>query len=430
MPRFNFTFQEASPLISYTDFWAVGSPSKDPLWNEYDGSFRVTNSSDGNATIHFNGTGVSIFGARRTNHGNYMVVLDGNSSTLNGNGPNIFQTPLFEQYGLPNEPHTVEISNHPSGSGPYLDIDFIQIERAVGQENDTVYSTTLASSSPYVNYTQGEWHPQALTLNGSNTTYQSVSPQSQFAITFQGCCIELYGLYANAGYNVSMDGGTPAPMHGMNITLNPSMWYQNTLLHMVDGLPEDVNHTVTVNTLASTERPFSFDHAVVKSTQSTPFSSGMASSPVMTSSPAMASSPVRASSPVALIVGFSVGVVVLLLLSGIALLVLRRRKRRIPLGVDLMEEVDPPKFTSAPVPWVLLRAAHRPPSTWQLSSIVSGWRRLPGETESGISPTTESRSLPSLPSDTTSTSASSRRPRATRQPQPRPPLRQFNVVNR
>lgn len=82
---------------------------------------------------------------------------------------------------------------------------------------------------------------------------------------------ELYGLYADAAYNVSLDGQSPVQMQGKNSSLekHSRMWDQNTLLYMVDGLADDLNHTVTVSTLSGTNnnRPFFFDHAVVRSTQ-------------------------------------------------------------------------------------------------------------------------------------------------------------------
>lgn len=81
---------------------------------------------------------------------------------------------------------------------------------------------------------------------------------------------ELYGLYADAAYNVSLDGQSPVQMQGKNSSFEISrMWDQNTLLYMVDGLADDLNHTVTVSTLSGTNnnRSFFFDHAVVRSTQ-------------------------------------------------------------------------------------------------------------------------------------------------------------------
>jgi hypothetical protein len=94
--------------------------------------------------------------------------------------------------------------------------------------------------------------------------------------------------------------------------------------------------------------------------------------------------------PVALIVGVSIGGVVLLALIVLAYLLLRRRRKcRAPLRVDLMAETEPHKTAPAPSPWVSLGHAHpAPPSTWQLSSIVSGWRRIHGDGQT----TTDSQS--------------------------------------
>ncbi|KAF8580191.1 hypothetical protein K439DRAFT_320406 [Ramaria rubella] len=266
MPRFNFTFQEASPLIVYTGFWTEGNPANDSLYSDYSGSFRVTNSTDATATLNFNATGISLFGALRPNHGNYSVNLDHNAvDSASGNGNNIFKASLWEAYGLSYEPHVVDLINIPSGSGPYLDLDFVQIERQIGDDGGTIHQNTLDDTSIFVHYSTGPWQSFS---ESNGTTHQSISPNSQFSIAFQGCCIELYGLYANADYEVSLDGQAPVPMHGMDVTLDPSMWHPNTLLYMMDGLPQNINHTVDLNTLGSTsqDRPFYFDYAIVRST--------------------------------------------------------------------------------------------------------------------------------------------------------------------
>jgi len=75
-------------------------------------------------------------------------------------------------------------------------------------------------------------------------------------------------LYANAAYTIALDNQPPENMEGMNIDLQQGMWHPQTLLFLKDGLPENVNHTVTITaTGANLERPFSFDHAIVRSTQ-------------------------------------------------------------------------------------------------------------------------------------------------------------------
>jgi hypothetical protein len=59
-------------------------------------------------------------------------------------------------------------------------------------------------------------------------------------------------------------------MQGKNVSsTKDGMWNPKTLLYVVDGLSEDVNHTIAVNTLSSTSKkqPFFFDQAVVRSTQ-------------------------------------------------------------------------------------------------------------------------------------------------------------------
>lgn len=94
-----------------------------------DSTFTLTSKSEASATLTFNGTGVWIFGARRSNHGLYNVTLDG--SVLDGqNGfaeDPAFQQPLFVSPSLQNIQHSLTISNAGTNFGQnFLDIDFVR----------------------------------------------------------------------------------------------------------------------------------------------------------------------------------------------------------------------------------------------------------------------------------------------------------------
>jgi hypothetical protein len=67
---------------------------------------------------------VSIFGARRDNHGNYSVLLDGmRKMTGNGFGGKDFNQSLFSVADLPYGKHDVVITNDESKL--YLDLDYV-----------------------------------------------------------------------------------------------------------------------------------------------------------------------------------------------------------------------------------------------------------------------------------------------------------------
>ena len=139
--------------------------------------------------------------------------------SLKGFGQNIFQTSLLNYQNLLYDSHYVEMTNQPTvPSLDYLDLDFVQIERSVGQEkyvtphrdaaistaniiivtafplnehsSDKIYESIVDSTSPFVEYSQGIWQSLQDPTSGNNGMLQrSESPNSKFTIKFQGCCI-------------------------------------------------------------------------------------------------------------------------------------------------------------------------------------------------------------------------------------------------
>lgn len=85
----------------------------------------MTDVKDEFVSFTFNGTGVGIYGAKRTNHGLYQVKLD-NTLYPQDNGtmtnPELFKVPLFNVSNLAQGLHTVIVTNQEDRA---LDIDFV-----------------------------------------------------------------------------------------------------------------------------------------------------------------------------------------------------------------------------------------------------------------------------------------------------------------
>jgi hypothetical protein len=77
------------------------------------------------ATLRYQGTSVTVFGSKDTDHGNYTVTLDGISYHLSGFGeyPGEFKTAIFISPKLNQGFHTLVISND---EYQYLDIDRVR----------------------------------------------------------------------------------------------------------------------------------------------------------------------------------------------------------------------------------------------------------------------------------------------------------------
>lgn len=85
---------------------------------------------EANVSFTFYGTGVQIYGAKRSNHGNYQIKIDQTVySPVSGNAadPGTFQTALFSAPSLNLGYHTVTMTNLGSSPGSnFLDIDFVR----------------------------------------------------------------------------------------------------------------------------------------------------------------------------------------------------------------------------------------------------------------------------------------------------------------
>ncbi|KAF8817151.1 hypothetical protein BYT27DRAFT_7237605 [Phlegmacium glaucopus] len=347
----DFTFQEASPLIVYSSGqWAEGSPSEDPSAIYYDGSFRVTQINGATATLNFLASGISLFGALRDNHGNYAVNLDQDPQiTENGfSKANMFKQPLFQAASLAYTYHQVTITNMVEPTGSYFDLDFVTIERHIGLPNDQPSQATLDdNSSSSITYSpQGAWSPIPSSSAMQNTLHQTTVAQAQVTIQFQGCCIELYGHYANARYTVTLDTQAPVTFQGLAVDLTPEQQHPKTLLYLMDGLSE-VSHNVTItNSDSNVARPFYFDYAVVWTTNNFTNTTGSGTGGGGNSS--------GKETPIAPIVGGIVGGLLLLVLAILAIVAffIRRRRRRRRHRADTAEYTLVPYIvpTHAPLP--------------------------------------------------------------------------------
>lgn len=109
----------AVPTASWSDPAAICRYS--------DGTFTLTQVNGANASFAFFGTGVQIYGAKRSNHGLYQVIIDSLVyPAVSGAEPvsPVFQTALFSTIALHPGYHTVTIANE---QALFLDIDFVRL---------------------------------------------------------------------------------------------------------------------------------------------------------------------------------------------------------------------------------------------------------------------------------------------------------------
>ncbi|QRW12126.1 hypothetical protein RhiLY_11125 [Ceratobasidium sp. AG-Ba] len=240
-----------SPLIQYGGEWHDSSnisPSLDPNGHLYrDGTFHSTQINGSTATITFRGVAISIFGAKRINHGFYHVSVDGEPGIqFNGyagfqpNGTEgIYQFPLFHRDNLTDGQHSVTLTNIVTDADyRFVDIDYIQCMQS---GNDTLKTVTIQSNE-FQSYTPASsWNSTDRDLK----TYRSVV-LDQFAasLTFWGNEISLYGSTGpdHGRFQVQIDNQQPLNFTGAAPVVHP-----DTLLYFVTGLREGKHQLVVTN---------------------------------------------------------------------------------------------------------------------------------------------------------------------------------------
>ena len=94
------------------------------------GTWRYTKARGASASLTFKGTSVWIYGSKRNNHGEYVIELDEQYTTLDGfNDVVLYRQVLFSAVELDDTKwHTVSITNQfTDDARPYLGVDSVSV---------------------------------------------------------------------------------------------------------------------------------------------------------------------------------------------------------------------------------------------------------------------------------------------------------------
>ncbi|KAH8827747.1 hypothetical protein DL96DRAFT_1115101 [Flagelloscypha sp. PMI_526] len=278
MPSYNITIDDTSPMIRYEGAWKdAGTNGTDPMQPRYaNQTFHATQSVSSRAILKFNGTAVYIYGARRFNHGQFTVDVDGETESLDGKAdPDEFQQVLYSKTGLsPNQEHEVTLTN---GINPdYVDIDFIVATLGDGQEGRMAQVEQFDDTTPKIGYS-GNWEvngPSQFIIQAFNASYRATKDPSGFlTLPFSGNSIRVYGgTGRNHGpYSVTLDGGQAQVYNGS--TPSDVVYRGQQLLYLASNLPAG-NHSLTLSNLGPQGSYVDIDYYVQETWPSSQTSSG------------------------------------------------------------------------------------------------------------------------------------------------------------
>ncbi|KAH7098713.1 hypothetical protein BKA62DRAFT_773122 [Auriculariales sp. MPI-PUGE-AT-0066] len=271
MPSVSTTLDDVSPLIQYTGDWRAGSKTPGPLFDPYfdrysdGGTFSLTKVNGASATISFYGTRISVYGAKRPNHGTFTTELDG-QPVLYGTGhgdPEEFRQAIYTSPILTNNQHTLVITDASGSTDPeqsYFDIDYAIIESNIDGGNKVSVEDT---ESAWQFTPANAWNtvPQQLASFSQGSGHSTSTPQSAATLFFTGAAIDIYGLVCPTcgSYWVSVDGADAVSYTGYNAAWTKA----GSLLFSARGLDEGAHNVTLTNLATNNGNTLALDYAVV-----------------------------------------------------------------------------------------------------------------------------------------------------------------------
>ncbi|KAJ7217764.1 hypothetical protein GGX14DRAFT_438211 [Mycena pura] len=206
---YNLTIDDSSPLISYgpSGAWQDAS-SNDTAGLPYTaGTFHSTTASGATATIHFNGTGIEVYGGHRPEYGVYSMTVDGQTvaSGTAASSEIEAQQLLGSATGLANGPHTAILTS----SGVGMDIDWANLITQTGSPGSTTSTIVVDDASPAITYA-GPWQTNNIAEYMNGTLHYTQGQGAAASLPFFGSAVAVYGTVApdHANVQIAIDGQT------------------------------------------------------------------------------------------------------------------------------------------------------------------------------------------------------------------------------
>ncbi|KAF9526526.1 hypothetical protein CPB83DRAFT_816864 [Crepidotus variabilis] len=266
MPSFTTVVEDSSPLINYSSGWTPGSPSDDGTVFYSQSSFMNTDKQGEQLTLKYQGTSVTVVGAKRGNHGIYHAQIDSTAypsvSGQNNLNQDTFNYTLFTkqiEYG----DHILTLIND---ENKYLDIDYIAFDTTIGEPEEPIIIKSYQDLHPTFTYSPpNSWvaADQASWFSGSSG-HQSSDPAARAQFTFSGAAVALYGSVGPNGstaFSVQVDNLSASVLSARRSQFRPQQ-----LLFWAGNLTSG-NHTLYIQP-QTTLGAISIDYANVYTTHS------------------------------------------------------------------------------------------------------------------------------------------------------------------
>ncbi|PFH53739.1 hypothetical protein AMATHDRAFT_54218 [Amanita thiersii Skay4041] len=275
MPTLTITIEDNSPLLNYDGFNWGGSLDDNMASRYSESTFTRTSITSAQMSFEYNGTNVQVYGAQRSNHGQYQVSIDGTLlDPQNGNagGDGNYKASLYRSENLAQGSHKLTLSNRDPDK--WLDVDFVTWTVVFGDPKEALVTNTIDDTSPLFHYSGNDWSPFPANSGKffAGTGHSTFTFNATASLTFVGEAISLYGQVTPNGapYTIELDNNPPTNYNASRVES-----YQMLLYH-ANNLGGG-NHTLTFRCTPSGSQLCALDYVNVYNSASNPASNSPSS---------------------------------------------------------------------------------------------------------------------------------------------------------
>ncbi|ELU37076.1 SKG6 domain-containing protein [Rhizoctonia solani AG-1 IA] len=173
MPLYNITIDDISALIEYTPAgrpWTDSPTSDQELHNYWDGTYHSSDRFGARASFRFQGTAVWLYAAKRSRHGPFEILLDG-QKVYDGDGYSA--SPLYDQVmynatDLAPTWHNLTCINSDPTNQTFTEVDYIRWTTVMPETLAESLGTTIPYSPNNMSYSSlSAWTEDAVGSNPS-----------------------------------------------------------------------------------------------------------------------------------------------------------------------------------------------------------------------------------------------------------------------
>jgi hypothetical protein len=237
--------EQDDPSITYTGIWYSNNATPNS-----GGSSALTNSLNAQATITFNGSGITWIGVKDVYNGLATVYVDGTQYTVDTwASTTLYQQALFSVSGLGGGKHSLSIQilhkRDGDAKGAWIWVDAFDIDNGQEVKGQTSAGPGLVQQNDSAITYSGKWFLITNSAMSGGTAVEATDVPSSATLTLEGDGVQWVG-YRDSGSGIAkvyIDGALTATVDTYSATTQ-----SQAVMYSVSDLPHGSNgtHTITI----------------------------------------------------------------------------------------------------------------------------------------------------------------------------------------